>query len=237
MNSDIALIQFREDREMASQELECVARDLGINEEQITVYNATKQDLSSIKVENFSAFIFGGSGDISLSDGTEVVKTIKNNIKILILRVVEFDVPSLFICLGYHLFSDYLGESVTKNPKQSESGTTKVYLTSNAMSDALFSGIKKQLIVQEAHHDSIQNLPKAAVLLAENPRCPIQAYRVKKNIYAMQFHPELQKKDMLFRLNHYSEKYETDKSKFKESVETLKIMKNFVKIYQKKSKK
>ena len=47
----------------------------------------------------------------------------------------------------------------------------------------------------------------------------------------------LKKKDILFRLNHYSEKYETDKSKFKESVETLKIMKNFVKIYQKKSKK
>ena len=78
MNSDIALIQFREDSEMASHELECVTRDLGINEEQITVYNATKQDLSSIKVENFSAFIFGGSGDISLSDGTEVVKTIKD---------------------------------------------------------------------------------------------------------------------------------------------------------------
>ena len=34
-------------------------------------------------------------------------------------------------------------------------------------------------------------LPPTAVLLATSPRCPVQMFRVKQNLYATQFHPEL----------------------------------------------
>ena len=39
--------------------------------------------------------------------------------------------------------------------------------------------------------EAIRTPPPDAVVLATSPGCPVQAFRVKQNLYATQFHPEL----------------------------------------------
>jgi GMP synthase (glutamine-hydrolysing) len=41
------------------------------------------------------------------------------------------------------------------------------------------------------------------VLLATSPKCPVQMFRVKRNVYAMQFHPELDVPGIVTRVRVY----------------------------------
>ncbi|MDQ4143501.1 MAG: glutamine amidotransferase, partial [Actinomycetota bacterium] len=41
------------------------------------------------------------------------------------------------------------------------------------------------------HKEAIRELPAHAVNLAYSAACPVQAFRVGRNVYAIQFHPEL----------------------------------------------
>ena len=41
------------------------------------------------------------------------------------------------------------------------------------------------------HKEACRVLPADAVLLASSPTCPVQMFRVRENLYATQFHPEL----------------------------------------------
>jgi GMP synthase (glutamine-hydrolysing) len=46
-------------------------------------------------------------------------------------------------------------------------------------------------------------LPPGAVLLATSAACPVQMFRVKQNLYATQFHPELDLPGLLTRVRVY----------------------------------
>jgi GMP synthase (glutamine-hydrolysing) len=46
-------------------------------------------------------------------------------------------------------------------------------------------------------------LPPTATLLAGSATCPVQMFRVKQNLYATQFHPELDVADIVTRIRIY----------------------------------
>jgi GMP synthase (glutamine-hydrolysing) len=46
-------------------------------------------------------------------------------------------------------------------------------------------------------------LPPTATLLAGSPTCPVQMFRVKQNLYATQFHPELDRPGIITRVRVY----------------------------------
>ena len=46
-------------------------------------------------------------------------------------------------------------------------------------------------------------LPPDAVLLASSPTCPVQMFRVRENLYATQFHPELDLPGIITRIGVY----------------------------------
>ena len=41
------------------------------------------------------------------------------------------------------------------------------------------------------HKEAVRRLPEGAVLLASSADCPVHAFRIGRNVYATQFHPEL----------------------------------------------
>ena len=54
------------------------------------------------------------------------------------------------------------------------------------------------------HQEAIRSLPPAATLLGSSPTCPVQMFRVRSNVYATQFHPELDLPGVLTRIEVYS---------------------------------
>ena len=230
----IVLVQFRSEENSTIHERECIARDLAITTKDLICYNALQHDLSGLNVHDYDAFIFGGSGEYCVSTEDANINQMRKNIKVVLQKIVEENIPSLFICFGFHMLSDFLGVIVKKDSDKKEIGTTRIYLTDSGLKDPLFSNFGTHILVQQAHNDSIVNYPEGVIPLAESSRCSQQAYRVKSHIYAMQFHPELQREDMFKRLSYYSDEYNTDYSKFKDSKEASKIIHNFKQLVIKK---
>lgn len=105
-------------------------------------------------------------------------------------RAVDADLPTLGVCFGHQMLAVALGGRVEKNPLGREIGTVKVELTDAGARDAIFAGLPRTLTVQATHTDAVTELPKGAVLLASNERCPVQAFAIGERIRTVQWHPE-----------------------------------------------
>ena len=99
------------------------------------------------------------------------------------------------ICFGHQLLTYVCGGSVIRDDKKEEYGTHLMEPAADAKSDSLFSVLPKKFNAQCAHHDMVETMPPEAVLLAGSEKCPVQAFRIGKNVYGMQFHPERSKED------------------------------------------
>jgi GMP synthase-like glutamine amidotransferase len=107
----------------------------------------------------------------------------------LLEAAVRADIRTLGVCLGAQLTAKALGSKIVKAP-QKEVGWYNVRLTAEGRKDSLFKGLGEQLRVFQWHEDTFE-LPGAAVLLAESEACRNQAFRYGHNVYALQFHLEV----------------------------------------------
>jgi GMP synthase (glutamine-hydrolysing) len=88
------------------------------------------------------------------------------------------------------LLAHAFGGEVGYNPRGRHAGTAQVTTTAEARSDALFSVLPEQLLVQVSHSQSVLSLPEGALLLAHTARDPFHAFRLGERTWAVQFHPE-----------------------------------------------
>jgi len=102
----------------------------------------------------------------------------------------EPPVPVLAVCFGAQLLATARGGRVVLNPRGWEIGRIEVNLTPGAGDDPLFAGLPGKLDVLATHEDRIDRLPAGAVLLAGNALAPVQAFRVGRSRWGVQFHPE-----------------------------------------------
>jgi len=53
------------------------------------------------------------------------------------------------------------------------------------------------------HKEAVTRLPRGATVLASSAACPVQAFRFGENVYATQFHPELDVEGLCLRIDVY----------------------------------
>ncbi|MDX1489010.1 MAG: type 1 glutamine amidotransferase, partial [Acidiferrobacterales bacterium] len=104
--------------------------------------------------------------------------------------VVERNMPFLGVCLGHQLLADALGGKVAPM-KEAEVGILDVSLTAAAVDDALFTGLPKTVKCLQWHGAEVTGLPPNTTVLACSPACGVQAFRVGKKAYGLQYHVEL----------------------------------------------
>ncbi|SDP47047.1 GMP synthase-Glutamine amidotransferase [Klenkia soli] len=108
----------------------------------------------------------------------------------LLARATADDVPTLAICLGAQLLAQAAGGSTRVRPDGPEVGATLVARRDAAETDPVFTGLPLSPDVIAWHHDEVERLPQGAVVLAANPVCDVQAFRLGSAVYGLQFHVE-----------------------------------------------
>lgn len=111
-------------------------------------------------------------------------------IRALLRYAVDREVPTLGVCLGAQLLTLACGGAVAPNPGGPELGAQLVAKRAAAAGDPLFGPLPITPDVLQWHFDAITQLPAGAVLLAGSPACDVQAFRLGRLAWGIQFHIE-----------------------------------------------
>ena len=106
--------------------------------------------------------------------------------------VRELERPYLGICLGHQLLASVLGGEVAPMIRP-EVGLGVVELTPEGLRDPLLDGAGRELQTFQWHSAEIVRMPTGGVVLAGNEACAVQAMRVGRHAYGLQFHCEITK--------------------------------------------
>lgn len=135
--------------------------------------------LEEIKAKNYKGIIFTG-GPNSVYDMTSPHYT---------KDILEIGVPVLGICYGCQLIS-WMCDGKVESCDKSEYGKIEIGITKK--DSKLFKDIPENNIVWMSHTDYISCPPQGFEITSHSDDCPCASMEnADKNIYAVQFHPEV----------------------------------------------
>jgi GMP synthase (glutamine-hydrolysing) len=134
--------------------------------------------LDEIRKANPTAIILSGGPSSVYDDDAPVADP----------KLLELGVPVLGICYGLHWMAHNLGGKVRPAPKR-EYGHAEVRILDTDL--ALFQGLPNEIAVWMSHGDDTLELPKGFHLTAETSNAIAGFADVSRQLYAVQFHPEV----------------------------------------------
>jgi GMP synthase (glutamine-hydrolysing) len=111
-------------------------------------------------------------------------------VRALLREAVAREVPTLGVCLGAQLLATANGGRVAPNPDGPEFGAQLIAKRAACADDPLFGALPITPDVIQWHFDAIDPLPPGAVQLASSPVCDMQAFRLGRLAWGIQFHIE-----------------------------------------------
>ena len=165
----------------------------------------THQPLGRIHLAEWSGIILGG-GPYNVSDAAASKSATQQRVESALLPligcVVDLDFPFLGCCYGVGTLGSAIGAVVDRTYPEPV-GAVTITLTSAGRDDPLFADLPDVFDAYGGHKEAAASLPCQAVCLAYSADCPVQAFRVGNNVYATQFHPELDADGICTRIDVY----------------------------------
>jgi len=237
------ILQSRPEDETSDDELRTFLKYGELDKKDVHRVRMEKNGIPQINLDDYSAIILGG-GPYNMIDSEESKdenrKRVETDLFNLLDKVVERDFPFLGACLGIG-FLTFHQKGQLSTEYGEDAGVITIKINSEGENDPLLKSLPKEFRAFVGHKEACSELPKEAVLLASSDVCPVQMFRIKQNIYATQFHPELDSKGFEVRINAYMNHGYFDpadaealiKISQKENITVpMKILKRFVKRYQ-----
>jgi GMP synthase (glutamine-hydrolysing) len=161
--------------------------------------------LPDLDLDDYSGIVVGGS-PFTVSDPepqkTESQRRVERELAGLLDDVIARDLPFLGACYGIGLLGTHQHGVVDRRWSE-PIGRIRVSLTEEGADDPVFSVLPESFDAFVGHKEACTELPPGAVLLATGERCPVQAFRIGRNVYATQFHPELTVDGIVTRIHVY----------------------------------
>ncbi len=229
MKKKILVLQFRTGKSLA-HERKCLLKNGYFKKDNFKFVNILNPKKIKIKnINSYTGVILGGSGEINISNWDKKIQSKIIKIKPILKKIIREDFPTLGICFGHQLIADLMGGKVVRHKDKAETGVYKICINKEGLRSPLFKNFPKTFFAVNGHNDSVVKIPKNAKLLASSKRCKIHALRIRQNIYTVQFHPELDEKEMYLRagiLKGYALKKQLIKRNINKKL-TKMIFKNF----------
>jgi GMP synthase (glutamine-hydrolysing) len=149
--------------------------------------------LGDLDLRDWSGILLGG-GPFNVTDPEDskspVQRRVEADLQRLLDQVVAADFPFLGACYGIGALGRNQGAVLGRRFAEPV-GTVRVTLTPAGQRDPLLAGLPGTFDAFTGHKEAVSELPGHAVLLATSAGCPVQMFRVGANVYATQFHAEL----------------------------------------------
>ena len=201
----ILLLSIRADDPAADNEYESFMTLAGLGEDELRRVRLDQRALGEVDLRDWSGIWVGG-GPFNYTDPDEkkspVQRRVEADLSRLLDAVVKADFPFLGACYGIGALGSYLGAVIDRRHGEPV-GTVRVTLTEAGRNDAVLGDLPTEFDAFTGHKEAISELPGNAVVLASSAACPVQAFRVGANVYATQFHPELDAAGMCTRVDVY----------------------------------
>ncbi|MDN8549271.1 glutamine amidotransferase [Microbacterium sp. NM3R9] len=191
----------------ADEEYELFLRHAGLEPASLRRIRLEAGPMPAIDLDEISG-IFVGGGPFNSSDPWErksdVQRRVESEFADLLARVVSADAPFLGACYGIGTVGAFLGASIDRRFGEPIS-VVDVELTAAGRDDPLLAAMPTTFPAFVGHKEAISVLPSRATLLASSAGCPVQMFRVGANVYATQFHPELDLEGITTRIHAYAD--------------------------------
>ena len=200
------LLSIRAELPAAEDEYAAFRRFLDVDDSGLHRRLLGSEPLGALSLDDWSGIILGG-GAFTYSDPEQAKspaqRRAERDLVALLDRVVAADFPFLGACYGIGTLGAHQGGLVDRRHPEPV-GPLSVTVTDEGLDDPLFSGMPRDFTAYGGHKEGLSRLPDDAVLLATSHACPVQAFRVGENVYATQFHPELDRTGIHTRIDVYS---------------------------------
>jgi len=226
----------------ADEEYALFLRYSGLSPEQLIRVRLESERMPHLDLDELPG-IFVGGGPFNASDPDEKKSAVQHRVEAefqtLLDDVVARDFPFLGACYGIGTLGVHQGATIDRTYRELIS-VVELTLTEAAASDPLLEGMPPSFNAFVGHKEAISALPPSATLLASSATCPVQMFRVGTNVYATQFHPELDVDGITTRILAYADHgyfaaHELDLTlaavRRAEVSHTSRILRNFVQLY------
>lgn len=198
------LLQLRPEDVASDDEYEAFLRATGLTDKQL-VRIRMDQNLPAVHLDDYSAVIVGG-GPSNVSSPADEKYDYQNEfepkLKKLVRQIVDRDFPYFGECYGLGILADVLGGTVDQTFHEDVKALT-VELTVEGRRDPLLNDLPEVFRAFAGHKEAVNGVPPESTLLASSATCPVHMIRVGRNVYATQFHPELDGYGLEVRIKAY----------------------------------
>jgi len=199
------LLATRAEDQAADDEYAAFLRFAGLPPEQLHRVRLEAGPLPDLDLDDYAGIFLGGS-PFNSSDPPQVKSPVQQRVEADLARlldeVVARDFPFFGACYGVGTLGVHQGGVIDRTYAEPISAV-RVRLTEDGLADPVLAGMAAEFDAFVGHKEACTVLPPGAVLLATSAACPVQMFRVKQNLYATQFHPELDLPGLLTRVRVY----------------------------------
>jgi GMP synthase (glutamine-hydrolysing) len=179
----------------------------GLAEGDLERRRVERDPLGEVDLDRYSGLILGGS-PYTITDPEDQKSSAQKRVEVELLElmdeVIDRDFPFLGACYGIAIVGRHEGAVIDRTYPEPV-GATTLRLTDAGRDDPLFGILPDDFEAFLGHKEAIAKLPVHAVHLASSATCPVEAFRVGANVYATQFHPELDVPGIQTRIEIYKD--------------------------------
>jgi putative GMP synthase (glutamine-hydrolyzing) len=236
------LLQSRSEDEASDDEYQAFLKFGGLKPAELTRLRLDTGVRPQVALDDYAGVLMGGGAANFAYDDTQKSpeqREFEAYILPLIRRIVAADTPFLGACLGVGALVTALGGRTSFDYSEAV-GAVDIRLTPEAKTDPLLAGMPAEFRGFVGHKEGVVEPPSRCVVLARSNTC-VQMLRVGRNVYATQFHPELDADGLALRINIYKHagyfapsEAQTliDIVRREHVTEPVKILQQFIKRYQ-----
>lgn len=199
----VLLIQSRPEREASDDEFQAFCKFGGLDENQVERLQMHEVQ-PAINLDDYAAVLMGGGpANFAYDDDHKSIeqKAFEPWLFKLLDDVVARDKPFLGACLGIGALVTHAGGQMSFDKGESV-GAVYVQLVSKEANDPILEGMPSHFSAFVGHKEGAGKIPGDVTVLATSKDC-VQMVRVRKNVYATQFHPELDPAGLELRIKTY----------------------------------